>query len=97
MIPDEGDVVPLQSGDRDPLYSNYVSAGHVEGKAALWMRDDGSRRSSRCYALLYAPNQESSDQDPWLTAAEAIYEALVCLDDDPKGDELTRIINEMIS
>jgi hypothetical protein len=48
-------------------------------------------------ALLYALNQESSDQDSWLTAAEAIYEAFVCLDDDPKGDDLTRIIKKMIS
>jgi hypothetical protein len=42
LITNEGDVVPLQSGDRDPLYSSYVSAGHVEGKAAPWMRDHGS-------------------------------------------------------
>jgi hypothetical protein len=42
LITNEGDVVPLQSADADPLFNNYVSAGHVEGKAALWMRDHGS-------------------------------------------------------
>ena len=48
-------------------------------------------------ALLYALNQESFSQDAWLAAAEAIYEALVCLDDDPKGDELTQMIDEIPS
>jgi SCP1.201-like deaminase len=33
---------PPQSSERSPLYSNYVPAGHVEGKAALWMREHGS-------------------------------------------------------
>jgi hypothetical protein len=42
LITNEGDVVPLQSSERSPLYSNYVPSGHVEGKAALWMRGHGS-------------------------------------------------------
>jgi hypothetical protein len=47
-------------------------------------------------ALVYAVNQESFSQNSWLAAAEAIYEALVCLDDDPKGDDLTQIIDEIL-
>ena len=47
-------------------------------------------------ALLYALNQGSSDQDPWVASAEAIYEALVCLDEDSKGGKLTRRINELL-
>jgi len=39
LITNEGDVVPLQSSKRDPLYSTYPSAGHVEGKGALWVRE----------------------------------------------------------
>jgi hypothetical protein len=35
LITNEGDVIPLQSADADPLFSNYIPAGHVEGKAAL--------------------------------------------------------------
>jgi hypothetical protein len=42
LITNEGDVVPLQSSARSPLFSNYVPAGHVEGKAALWIRQHGS-------------------------------------------------------
>jgi precorrin-4 methylase len=48
-------------------------------------------------ALVYALEHRSFSQDSWLAAAEAIYEALVCLDDDPKGDELTQVINEILS
>jgi hypothetical protein len=42
LITNEGDVVPLQSANADPLFKNYIPAGHVEGKAAIWMRDHGS-------------------------------------------------------
>src|SRR5947209_1907618 len=42
VITNEGDIVPLQSGGADPRYRNYRSAGHVEGKAAIWIRDNGS-------------------------------------------------------
>jgi hypothetical protein len=42
LITNEGDVVPLQSGPPDPRYSNYAPAKHVEGKAAIWIRDHGS-------------------------------------------------------
>jgi hypothetical protein len=42
LIANEGDVVPLQSADASPLYSNYVPASHVEGKAAIWIREHGS-------------------------------------------------------
>jgi SCP1.201-like deaminase len=42
LITNEGDVVPLQSAGAHPLYDNYVPAGHVEGKAAIWIRENGS-------------------------------------------------------
>jgi len=42
LITNEGDVVPLQSGGATPLFDNYSSASHVEGKAAIWIRDHGS-------------------------------------------------------
>jgi hypothetical protein len=42
LITNEGNVVPLQSGGGNPLYGNYSSAGHVEGKAAIWIRENGS-------------------------------------------------------
>jgi hypothetical protein len=47
-------------------------------------------------ALVYALEHESPNQDSWLAAAEAIYEALVCLDDDPKGDALTQKIDKIL-
>ncbi|HLH96386.1 MAG TPA: DddA-like double-stranded DNA deaminase toxin [Xanthobacteraceae bacterium] len=42
LITDEGDVVPLKNGNPSPLYRTYSSAGHVEGQAAIWMREHGS-------------------------------------------------------
>jgi hypothetical protein len=42
LMTNEGDVVPLRSGGGNPLYGNYSSAGHVEGKAAIWIRENGS-------------------------------------------------------
>jgi RHS repeat-associated protein len=41
LITNEGAVVPLQSGNQDPRFSN-VAAGHVEGKAAIVIRDTNS-------------------------------------------------------
>jgi hypothetical protein len=38
----EGKTIPLQSGGRNPAYSNYPAAGHVEGKAAIEIRNSGS-------------------------------------------------------
>lgn len=40
-ITESGRLIPLQNGDPDPRYSNYTPAGHVEGKAAIAMRDSG--------------------------------------------------------
>ncbi|MDR0459807.1 MAG: hypothetical protein LBG68_05045 [Coriobacteriales bacterium] len=37
----DGQDIPFQSGNADPRYSNYVSASHVEGKAALYMGENG--------------------------------------------------------
>jgi hypothetical protein len=42
LITNEGDIVPLRSGGPSSLYSNYSSAGHVEGKAAIWIRENDS-------------------------------------------------------
>jgi hypothetical protein len=42
LITNEGDVVLLKSADPSPLYKNYPPAGHVEGKAAVWIREHGS-------------------------------------------------------
>jgi hypothetical protein len=42
LITNEGDIVPLQSGNPSSFYENYTSAGHVEGKGAIWIREHGS-------------------------------------------------------
>jgi len=42
LMTNEGQVVPLQSGGTNPAYRNYAAAGHVEGKAAIWIRENGS-------------------------------------------------------
>jgi hypothetical protein len=42
LVTNEGNVVRLQSASANPLYRNYVPAGHVEGKAAIWIREHGS-------------------------------------------------------
>jgi len=42
LVTNEGDVVRFTNGGRDPRYANYETAAHVEGKAAIWMRDHGS-------------------------------------------------------
>jgi hypothetical protein len=41
LITNEGDVVPLQSGPPG-RYWNYPSAKHVEGRAAIWIRENDS-------------------------------------------------------
>jgi hypothetical protein len=42
LITNEGDVVPLKDGGTSTFYSNYTPAGHVEGKAAIWIREHNS-------------------------------------------------------
>jgi hypothetical protein len=42
LVTNEGDVIQFKSGGRDPAYGNYRSAGHVEAKAAWWIREHGS-------------------------------------------------------
>jgi hypothetical protein len=42
LVTNEGQIVPLESGNTNPIYGNYASAGHVEGKAAIWIRENGS-------------------------------------------------------
>jgi hypothetical protein len=41
LITNEGDVVPFQAG-RPRKFWNYPSAKHVEGKAAVWIRENDS-------------------------------------------------------
>ncbi len=42
LITNEGEVIPFQSGNPSPTYANYPAASHVEGKAALAIRESGS-------------------------------------------------------
>jgi len=42
LTTNEGDTVHLTSGNADPRYANYPAASHVEGKAAIAIRDSGS-------------------------------------------------------
>jgi hypothetical protein len=35
----EGEEIPLVSGNADPNYRNYIAAGHTEGKAAIKIRE----------------------------------------------------------
>jgi hypothetical protein len=42
LITNEGDIVPLKSGNASSFYENYESARHVEGKGAIWIREHGS-------------------------------------------------------
>ena len=38
----EGQIVPLESGNAHPTYANYRSASHIEAKAAIWIREHNS-------------------------------------------------------
>jgi hypothetical protein len=38
----EGHMIQLRSGNASAAYSNYPSASHVEGKAAVWIRQNGA-------------------------------------------------------
>ncbi len=40
MVLDDGTQIPLSSGNGDPRYINYRNNGHVEQKAALYMREN---------------------------------------------------------
>jgi hypothetical protein len=42
LFTNEGRIVRLRSGAPNPAYSNYPSAKHVEGKAAIWVRENDS-------------------------------------------------------
>lgn len=42
LVSNEGQLVFLESGSIDPLYSKYPAAGHAEAKAAIWIRENGS-------------------------------------------------------
>jgi hypothetical protein len=52
LYTNEGDIVPLQSGAVYPQYSNYVSATHVEGQAAIYIRQNGSSGGPYCDNML---------------------------------------------
>ena len=40
LVLDDGTQIALTSGNADPNYKNYISASHVEGKAAVYMREN---------------------------------------------------------
>jgi hypothetical protein len=42
LFTNEGRIIELKSGTPDPAYSIYPAAKHVEGKAAIWIRENGS-------------------------------------------------------
>ncbi len=42
LVTNEGEVIPLESGNTNPAYGNYAAAGHVGRKAAIWIRENGS-------------------------------------------------------
>ena len=41
LVLEDGTQIPLSSGGADPNYRNYIPASHVEGKAAIYMRENG--------------------------------------------------------
>lgn len=41
MVLDDGTQVPFSSGNANPNYKNYIPASHVEGKSAIYMRENG--------------------------------------------------------
>ena len=41
LLTNEGRVIELESGSPDPRY-DYPAGKHAEGKAAIWIRDNGS-------------------------------------------------------
>jgi hypothetical protein len=42
LFTNEGQIIELKSGPPDPAYARYPAAKHVEGKAAIWIRENGS-------------------------------------------------------
>lgn len=42
LYTNEGNLIPLSSGNADPAFANYPAAFHVEGKAAIVIRTSGS-------------------------------------------------------
>ena len=41
LVLDDGTQVPFSSGNANPDYKNYIPASHVEGKSAIYMRENG--------------------------------------------------------
>ena len=41
FVGEDGAQIPFSSGEPNPNYSNYIPASHVEGKAAIYMRENG--------------------------------------------------------
>jgi hypothetical protein len=42
LVTNEGEIIALESGNANQTYANYPAASHVEGKAAIWIRENGS-------------------------------------------------------
>lgn len=41
LVLDDGSQIPFSSGNPVPKYKTYVAASHAEGKAAIYMRENG--------------------------------------------------------
>jgi RHS repeat-associated protein len=42
LVTNQGRVISLQSGNPNPAFANYPAAGHCEGQAAIWIRQNSS-------------------------------------------------------
>lgn len=46
LVLDDGTQIPFSSGNANPEYKNYISASHVEGKSAIYMRENGVNKAT---------------------------------------------------
>ncbi|MGD9155141.1 MAG: DUF4157 domain-containing protein [Bacillota bacterium] len=46
LVTSNGERIPFSSGNANPKYSNYISASHVEGKSAIYMRENGIKKGT---------------------------------------------------
>jgi hypothetical protein len=82
--------------DRDNSRDRHATAIAISGAWQSPQEQFGRKAPARAAnAFLYVLTQ-GHGQNEWLGAAEAICEVLVCLDDDPIGEDLTQIIDERL-
>ncbi len=46
LITPDGKQIPFSSGNANPNYKNYIPASHVEGKAAIYMRENNIKKGT---------------------------------------------------